>query len=726
MKNIILTVLFTVISAIVLAVNIEGTVVDSGGSVLPGVSVYWEGTTVGTTTDSEGRFSITNKVATNVLVFSYIGYESKKITIESRKHLNIQMVSEGHSLSEVVVAERAPGTHLSRIEPIMTIQITDAELCKAACCNLGESFVTNPSVDVSYSDATTGAKQIRLLGLSGLYVQMLTENMPAFRGLASVYGLEYIPGPWMSSIQVSKGTASVINGYEAIAGQINVEYKKPDVSEKLFVNAFSSSAGRMELNVNSSVHINKKLSTMILGHIKNDNMLVDENHDEFLDVPMVRQYNIINRWMYKTDKYIAQYGVKAINETRKSGQKSFYTNDTSAYGINVKTERYEFFTKQGFIFNNATGKSLGVQISGSYHNQESFYGKNIYNGLQNNGYVNVIYQNETEGIKKHQYSIGSSIMYDEFTEKLDTVNMSRTEIVPGIFGQVTYNISPDFTILAGIRTDYHNEYGLFVTPRLHTKYNVTNNIHLRGSVGMGYRSANIIAENSYLLASSRQIQIADNLDLERALNTGLNATFYFYPWGKELVFSNDYYYTKFFTQVVADVDTDPSMVSFYNLNGNSFSGSYQSQLSAEIVKGLDITTAIRYTDVKATYNGILRDKPLTSKYKGLFTVSYQTPLKKWQVDFTSQFNGSGRMPQVKNNLWTSTYAPYTILNAQVTKYFRKWSVYIGGENLTNFKMDNPIVDAANPWGNNFDASMVWGPVHGRMFYAGVRFAIERE
>jgi len=706
--------------------QVSGFVKDPVGNTLVGATIYWEGTYKGSTTNEDGYFTIANSKGNKTLVISYVGFKQKKVTVEDNSSIEIILIADSEELGDITIAVKDKGSQLSRITPIQTTKVSGAELCKAACCNLAESFTTNPSVDVAYSDAVTGAKQIRLLGLSGLYVQMMTENMPAFRGLASVYGLEYIPGPWMESIQVSKGTASVINGYEAIAGQLNVEYKKPENSDKLFINGFVNSEFVKEFNINSSAILSDQLSTMVLGHYKNGTNAMDEDGDGFLNVPMVEQYNFINRWRYFNNKYLAQYGFKIINESRQSGQSSYYMGDKSAYHTEVETERYEFFTKQAIIFDKETGHSLAFQGSGSYHKQNSIYGNRVYSGVQNNAYLNLIYQNYINGSSNHQYSIGASLMYDDFTESLESRGFSRSEIVSGVFGQYTYNQNDRLVVLAGLRADYHNEYGLFFTPRLHSKYNVSEQFHLRASAGMGYRSTNVLAENSYLLASSRVFEISDNLDFEKALNTGLNATLYIPIFSREATLSADYYYTKFFQQIISDTDSDPNKVSFYNLDGQSYSQSMQIQGNYEIIEGLDLTVAYRVTDVQMTFGDKHLQKPLISKYKGLLTASYQTPLKKWQFDFTSQFNGGGRMPEPNGNLWENKFKPFTLLNTQVTKYFRKWSIYLGGENLTNFKMETPIIDAGNPWGDNFDASMVWGPVHGIMFYCGFRFAIERD
>ena len=224
-------------SFIALQAQVKGTVKDNLGDPIAGANLFWQGTTQGTTTSADGTFSLSKPNDKHMLVVSFIGFENDTIHVSNRNETLDIVLREGVELSEVNVVSRKLGTMKLRNSVMNEDMISSAELNRAACCNLGESFVTNPSVDVTYSDAATGAKQIKLLGLSGTYVQMMTENMPNFRGISALYGLNYVPGPWMSAISVSKGAGSVINGYEAIAGQIRVDYKKPATSENIFVNA---------------------------------------------------------------------------------------------------------------------------------------------------------------------------------------------------------------------------------------------------------------------------------------------------------------------------------------------------------------------------------------------------------------------------------------------------------------------------------------------------------
>jgi outer membrane cobalamin receptor len=702
---------------------VKGRVTDKKGEPIPGVNIYWLNSTVGAVSDNLGEFSVPLHSGSNLLVVSNVAFSPDTLHVtDVDKFLNVEL-SEQIQLSEVSVVSKNLGTIKPRTSVFQTEKITATELCKAACCNLSESFETNPSVDVSYSDAATGAKQIKLLGLSGTYVQMLTENIPNLRGIASAYGLGYIPGPWMESIQVSKGTASVINGYEAVTGQINVEYKKPQTSEIVAANLFASDAGRVEANVNASAKLSEHLSTGILVHASDELMSIDENNDNFMDMPMVKQYNFINRWYYTHGNYVSQAFVRALSEKRMGGQVA------GDYKIGIDTERYEFFLKNGYVFDHTTEKSIGFIVSGSLHQQDAHYGHKQYFGKQENLYANLIFQ--TNLGEKSKLSTGASFNYDNYNETLTVLQPTvfpRKEFVPGAFAEYTLNLNDKFIALAGVRADYNTEYGAFVTPRLHLKYNANDHLHFRASAGKGYRSPNVLAENNFLLASNRSISIAPDIKMEEAWNYGLSAQGFIPLFGRELSLTAEWYYTNFIDQVVVDMDSNPHMVSFTNLTGKSYSSSAQLEANMEVLKGLTMTLAHRITDAETTIGGLLREKPLTSRSKSLITASYQTPLKKWQFDFTAQFNGGGRLPDpdINQPLWDKEFGAYTIMNAQVTKYFRTWSVYLGSENLTNFVQENPIIDVQHPFSNNFDASVVWGPMHGRKIYLGFRWAINRE
>ena len=735
LKQLYLILLITFFAISARADEVKGHVFDDNNQPVIGANVYWEGTQQGTTTDVDGAFKLKTIKSTNNLVVSYFGYTTFVMPVTNPDE-PLQITLKGEvALEEVVISERKMGTIASRTSVLQTQKITYDEICRAACCNLAESFETNPSVDVSYADAATGARQIKLLGLAGTYVQMLTENYPNFRGAASLYGLDYVPGAWMESIQVSKGTSSVKNGYEALAGQINVEFKKPPTADIFSVNLFGSDAGRYEGNADASWHINDKVSTGLLVHYSNDKKQHDGNDDGFLDTPLKEQVNLMNRWYHKLDNYVAQYGARYLHENRTGGQATGHHDFADPYQVHLETNRAELYTKQAYIIDKEKVESVALILSGSYHEQKSMYDRTPYNVYQNNVYASLLYEKEFS--PAHSLSTGLSMNYDGFNENLLQAGtrkvFDRTEVVPGAYVQYTYNLNDKLIVLGGVRADYSSLYDFFVTPRVHIKYNPFDWFHVRASAGKGFRTANILAENNFLLSSSRKMNIAENLDQEEAWNTGLNLSFYIPLFGKELSLNGEWYYTNFLKQVVVDMDSDPHAVGFYNLDGKSYSNSFQVEATYPFFRGFTLTAAYRYTDAKTDYRnaeGVTRrlKKPLVSDYKALATASYQTPLKKWQFDLTGQFNGGGRMPtpDATNPLWEPNFNAYTVVNAQITRYFRRWSIYIGAENLFDYKQSHPIIDAENPRGDNFDGSMVWGPVHGRKIYAGLRFNISRD
>ena len=644
--------------------------------------------------------TILTSIAMTLSLSSY-GQENDTLRVDTMKTQNIQ---------NVTITSRRAGTR-RMAGAVNGILINREELFKAACCNLGESFTTNPSVDVNYSDAATGAKQIKLLGLSGTYVQMLTENLPNFRGAAAPYSLDYVPGPWMYSIQVSKGASSVRNGYESITGQIDVEYLKPDNDEGVMVNLYGGTLGRLEANADANIHLDDKLSTEVLAHYQDDFGHHDVNNDGFLDQPNVRQWNLQNRWKWKGERYMFHGGVSILKEDREGGQ-NHHTSPQAhhLYHIGIKTDRYEGYMKHAFILDPEHGTNIAVMGNASMHEMDADYGDRHYGVNQKNVYAQLLF--ETNFTKQHNLSAGLSLNHDYLTK-------DDKETTPGFYAQYTYNLNEKVVAMAGVRTDHSSRYGTFVTPRFHLKLTPNEVVSLRLSVGKGYRTVHALAENNYLLASGRTLVIED-LEQERAWNYGISSSFVIPLFGRTLKLNAEYYHTHFIQQAVIDYDSNPSQICITNLDGKSYSNTIQVDASYPVVKGLELTAAWRWNDVKSTYGGQLMEKPLSSRYKGLITTSYKTPLGLWQVDATLQLNGGGRMPTPVNGLWDRRFHAFEQVSAQVTRWFRHFSIYVGGENLTGFRQKQTIINADEPWCSNFDSTMVWGPVHGTLFYAGIR------
>lgn len=730
--------------------TIKGTVYEYNNDkklvAVPYANIYWLDTHKGTSTDEKGMFVLEkpNKKQAN-LVVSFVGYKNDTILVNNDKKEIKIVLTNNTELSEVTISGGMEGAYISRLKPIKTEVITQAGLNKLACCNLSESFENSATVDVGYSDAVSGAKQIQMLGLAGIYSQLMWENIPFLRGLSSSYGLSYVPGSWMESIQISKGTSSVINGYESLTGQINVEYKKPQTAKPFFLNYYISSELKNELNVFSTHKINKNLSTMLMGHGSFMGTKWDENNDGFMDQPKLNQINLFNRWAYEGDGYHSILGFNFVNENRNGGQMDYdeniHRNDTLKYGIGIKNQRFQLFTKNGFEIKGMDETSLGIQAAATYHKQDAYFGLTNYNGTQKSLYLNAIFQSEIT--HRHLYSLGFSYQYDNYEETYSKLkanktydtsyNRPRIESVPGVFAQYTYEIPEKLTVIAGIRADFNSYYRTFITPRLHIKWNVTNSATLRASAGKGYRSASIFSENMGYLASSRTVMIVDNLDLEEAWNFGINfSKCWEFKENRKATFTIDFYRTEFINQVVVDIDHSMHHVDFYNLGfnntgGKSYSNSLQAEFNIDAFKRFNIAIAARMNDVKVDYLNGTMEKPYVSKYKGLLTMSYATKYDKWMFDFTLQLNGKSRLPNMKMAPAApiyDNYSPaYAFLLGQITRKFRNFDVYIGSENMADYMQHDPIMGASKPFSNAFDASMIWGPIMGRMFYGGIRWTI---
>lgn len=652
-------------------------------------------------------------------------------------------------LDDVTVTARRSGT-TSLSGAVAGFRMNQDELFRAACCNLGESFVNNPSVDVSYSDATTGAKQIRLLGLAGTYVQMLAENLPAFRGAAQPYALDYVPGPWMSAIQVSKGAASVRNGYESITGQIDVEYLKPEDEQGVTVNVYGDTQARLEANADANLHLNPRLNSELLLHYQDSWSHHDINHDGFLDRPNIKQYNLQNRWDYLGRTYIFHGGFGVLKEDRNGGQdRHTATSHTHRpYTTSLSTDRYEAYMKHAFVLDRDHGTNIALMASGAIHQLDGAYGMKAYDLDEKDLYAQLMF--ETHFSERHELSAGLSLSHDRQTDKVTLGNDNLIvyapgkfrESTPGIYGQYTFDLDSKLIAMAGLRLDHSSLYGTFLTPRIHIKYTPVNLLSLRIAAGKGYRTPRPLPENQYLLASGRDLHVEADMKQEEAWNCGASAMLTVPVADRVLKVNAEYFYTHFINQMVVDYETKADVlrrsIAIHNLNGRSFSHTFQIDATYPAFDGFTLTAACRLNNVRQTMGGdlsykpgnhfsieggTLRERPLTNRFKALLTASYKTPLELWQFDATLQVNGGGRLPYGCEELsprGNGRFPAYPQLSAQVTRWFRHCSVYIGGENLTGFRQKNIILGADDPWSNAFEPTIVWGPVHGAMAYAGIR------
>ena len=727
---------------------VRGKVVsESNGtkSALVGANVFWANTSIGTVTDENGNFSLKPISESKVLVASFVGYKSDSVEVSGVKDKVLFTLSASAELEEVEIVKRQNSTRISRMDALKTEMIDEKELLKAACCNLSESFETSPSIDVSFTDAVTGTRQIELLGLAGPYTQITRENIPNVRGLNAVGGLEYIPGTWMESIQLNKGAGSVVNGYESMVGQINYELRKPLDSDPLYVNLYANQGGRMEANIHATTAVSKRLATAVLLHAKDNQVEQDRNKDNFYDMPLSRNFIGLNRWFLRGNNgWRFQWGGKLVDINTLGGQIADKTEGgVLPWEVNADIFRYELFAKAGKVYD-VPWKSLGLQAQYSNHEQENLFVDRSYTGKQQSLYLNGIYHSII-GNTNTQFSTGLSLQSDILDETInqDVVDprpgvvidyaFTRNEVVPGAFFELNQTWSEKFKTVAGFRLDHHNNYGFFATPRLHLWYAASKNTVIRASAGRGLRTASVIAENFAQLASTRTYVISGNaqgnpygLNPEIAWNYGANVTQNMLLWGRDLQIALDLYRTDFENQVIVDRDSFTNTVLFSNLNGKSYANSAQLQVDYELKTRLDLRLAYRWYDVKATYGDQLLQKPFQSNHRAFVNMAYETK-NRWFFDATLNWQGEQRLPAGMNETaGVSTYSSsFFTLNSQIRKVWKSnVEIYGGVENLLNYRLDNPIyINPRNDGSSlqDIDAASVWGPIFGRNIYLGFRY-----
>jgi outer membrane receptor for ferrienterochelin and colicin len=708
---------------------------------LDGANVFWLNTSIGTITDENGKFSIPYKNEYKKLVISYVGFETDTITVSEPKRIQHTLGPKG-SLDEVIISTRKKASSRSFLEARNVINVSSAELLKAACCNLSESFETNPSIDVNFADAISGTRQIKMLGLTSPYILITTENIPSIRGASQAYGLSFIPGTWVESIQITKGAGSVVNGFESIAGQINAELQKPTRDDKLFVNAYGNANGRLELNTHFNTKVSNKWNTGIYVHGNLRDTKFDKNDDSFLDMPLQKQINVMNRWQYIDNEkgFVSFINFRFLNDEKQTGQSNFNPKTdkltTNFWGSEIVTQRFDVSAKFGYVNPEIPYQSVGVQTAFSTHEQNSYFGLNQYDIVHNSFYANAIF-NSIIGDSRNKFKTGLSATYDDYEELVNTSDFQRKENSFGAFFEYSYDNLGDLNVTAGIRIDTHNLLGTFLTPRLHARYTPWENSAIRASIGRGKRSANIFTENQKMFATSRTINILDTngkiygLDPEIAWNYGVSISQKFKIFEKKADITFDYYRTDFENQIVVDWE-NPREVNFYNLKGESYANSFQAEFNMNLMKGLDIRTAYKYYDVMTQYSSEKLDKPLTPKHRIFANASYETNRKEngahWKFDSTFNWLGEQRFSSTEGNpaeYQLSERTPtISTLNVQITKVFsHSFEVYLGGENITDVKQSNPIVSSDDPFGSNFDTTFVYGPIFGASYYAGLRYKL---
>lgn len=718
--------------------TISGRVADlAQNTPLPGASVFWAGTTIGTAADADGRFTIQPPAQWPAsLVASFVGYRADTLRLAAEPAGPITFkLNAAVELGPFEVVDRVAGTRLDSRSMNATEIIGQKELKRAACCDLSESFETNATVDVNYSDAISGTKAIRMLGLDGKYAQISLENLPFIRGLSTSYGLTLLPGTWIKDINLSKGIGTAVNGPNAMTGQIDLCLLDPLTEPPLFVNIYGNSQGRTEANIHLAQKTGANSGNLLLLHGNLFQQDMDQNNDGFMDSPRTRRFNVMDRWMRRTERGMTQFGVRYVTDERKGGQTAMSMSEPEhaihagePYVVDIKNELVDVFGKQGIIFKKDPSKSVGLVFAARRHDAASRFGRRTYTGLQESLYTSAVYQ-MLVGKGSDQLKAGVSFQYDDYKETFRDSSFARTERMPGVFAEYTKQHGA-LSVVGGVRADANSYYGNTVSPRIHLKYDVGPLTNIRISAGHGFRSANPLVESASVLASSRRVVVEGPLGMERSWNFGASFLHKFKWLERKWAFGVDVYRTEFLAQLVADLDRNPRTVAFYMLDGRSYANSVLTDVQVEINRDIDLKFSHRWYDVRTTYDGVLRERPFTPQHRGMVSVAYTDPKEHWRADVTLNIFGEGRIPSTTTSpeqfRMPGRSPAYSTVFAQLTRVLGPWEVYLGVENLTSTIQRQQIIAPEDPFGPYFDASMIWGPTNKAMFYGGFRFRLDRK
>ncbi len=722
-----------------LSQSILGKVTDEYNEPLVSASVYWANTIVGTTTDVKGEFKLSTKdISPKLLIASYVGHTTDTLEITNQRSVEFKLKGT-QAFDDVVLKSQRDGVIILNQKPIKTEQITRTELGKTACCDLAGCFETQTTVQPQTTNVITNSKELRMLGLSGVYSQVLIDGFPMIQGLTYTYGISSIPGTLVDNIYISKGANSVLQGFESISGQINVETKEPDNSDKLLLNAYINSFSEKQLNANYTGKIGK-WSNLTAVHTVQPANESDRDDDNFLDVPKLTRYMIFDKLKYGNDKdwgWNSSISLRYLNEQRIGGQTFFNENtdkgSNEVYGQTVNVNQPEIKTKTGFRLNDQ--HNFVLFASSFYQNQKSYFGTVKYDANQANFYGNLQYEFSygenalKTGFSFRHLNLDEDIAFtDNSLERTYAGNYLREENIAGAFAENTLKLlDGKLNWIAGIRVDNHNQFGTRVTPRTLLKWDATPNTIVRANIGTGWRTVNLFSENINLLVSSRDIVFSEQLQPEKALNTGINLTQKFNGENVSGFFSMDYYRTDFQNQIFPDYDSDPTKAIIENFEGKSVSNTFQAEVYLNFWEQFEFKTGYSFLDVYKEIDGQKVLLPFNSRHKVVATFGYKPLSKKFHMDMNIHWNGEQRLPNTQSNppeLRGPDFSEdYILVNTQFTYNFEKFELYVGCENIFDFRQERPIAGWQDPFGKFFDTSSVWGPTRGRELYVGIRYSI---
>lgn len=756
-----LFIIFVLVSANIFAqASISGIVTDEEGNALDYATVTIDDYKQVTYTDQNGYFDISNiSQGSHVIEVSYVGYKNYETTIEisdSTVH-NVTLAMDLTSMEEIVVTGNLKKTYISN-SPIKIEVVTLKQLntyLPSASATLVDNIKLINGVQEVVGCGVCYTNTISINGLPGQYTAVLIDGSPMYGNLASVYGLNGIPNMMIDRFEVIKGPSSTLYGSEAVAGVINIITKDPKKQPLLNLDLMTTTHGELFTNVAIAPKIGKHVG-YIGFNSANVGRWEDSNKDLFNDGVNLDRYALFTKWNFdRANGKTFSIAGKYLYEDRRNGVKEFLDNrayrklrgSEKIYGESIYTKRYEVFGTYEFDV-----QGLKLDFSASHHDQDSRYGDGKYNATQNIAFSNLVYN---KPIKKHDLIFGATARYNYYDDntlatqeitKGDTLNKASRQFIPGIFIQDEFKYNNHWTVLGGLRLDHYNAHGIIASPRVNVKYSLDDWTTARLNFGTGFRIVNLFTEDHAFISGQREVVITEKLNPEQSYNYSININRKYLALGGIGSIDIEGYYTYFTNKIIPDYDT-PGKIIYKNLGGHSqtkgvsvsVSQNFQFPLSINIAGNLQSVTQTEPDD-----NGkmITTDIVHAPQWSGVATLNYD--LKKWGVllAYTASVTGTTALPEVYDvdNSGTQMSTPrstkskpWSLHKFQATKTFKNnFTLYGGVSNLFNFvQRSSPLVGWNDPNANvgfsqYFDTSYAYAPNHGREFYLGVRWQMDRK
>lgn len=712
--------------------------VTANESALPFVKLVIKTLNKGALTDEEGMFKIDNvPVGKHRLTVNVIGFENyeEEITVKAAENtsLSIDLTRQDLQLNEVVVTGTMRETMI--LNSPVKIEVLNRNFFKSNPVNsVIEALETVNGVQEQVNCGVCGTNDIHINGMEGPYTLVLIDGMPIVSGLSSVYGFNGIPTSLIDRVEIIKGPSSTLYGTEAVGGVVNIITKSPTKSQLINAEVRYSSHNEFKTELSVAPRISKNVLMSLSGDFFFNQQRLDFNNDGFTDIPLNKRISVFNKWQINTKKGQKAFSLAAryLNEDRFGGQLDWTNADrgsTTVYGESILTERFELIGSYILPIKN---RNLRIDFSANNHKQDSFYGSTSYNATQNVLFSNLIWEKKL-GLKNY-FLAGWSNKYLTYTDNTPSKTDENT-YVPGIFVQNEFKFSEDFTVLGGARLDHHKRHGLIFSPRVSIKKTVKDYTTFRLNYGTGFRQVFLFTEDHAFVSGARDVVINNELNPEQSHNLSLNLNHTYTVGNGYGNLDVDLFYTHFSNKIIPDFDTDPALIIYDNLKGYGITRGGAIAVNHKFKIPLRVKLGVTFMDVfekvknETTGKEEKEEQIFAPKVSGVFSTEYTFKKMNLSVNYNGKVVGPQRLPTFADGFERPEYSNwFTLQNVQLTKSFKNSTLEIFGgiKNIWNYTQMSPLIDPANPFGDNFDTSYAYGPLQVRRFFVGLRYGIDRK